>query len=170
MARGGRATSQGVQTGPGDTMQIWIDIRHKEAGVSEDRVRRLASCVLEGLGHPEAELSVVLVDDEEMAGLNLQYLGKGGPTNVIAFSMREGEGGHISPHLLGDVVISLDTARREAREAGIPWEERLGALLVHGVLHLLGHDHEPGTLEARRMEAEEKRLAALLKGWSEERP
>lgn len=145
-------------------MQIWIDIRHQDAGASHGEVRRLACRVLEGLGLPEAELSVVLVDDEEMAGLNLRYLGRSGPTNVIAFSMLEGEGGHISPHLLGDVVISLDTARREAREAGIPWEERLAALMVHGVLHLLGHDHELGTAEARRMEAEEQRLAALLKG------
>lgn len=164
MTRGGRTPPQGVKTGSGDAVQVWIDVRHKDPGVSCDEVGRLASRVLEGLGLPEAELSLVLVDDEEMAGLNLQYLGRTGPTNVIAFSMREGEGGHISPHLLGDVVISLDTARREAREAGIPWEERLAALLAHGVLHLLGHDHELGTVEARRMEAEEQRLVALLKG------
>lgn len=150
--------------GSRDAMQIWIDIRHKDPGVSEGELRRLASRVLEGVGLLKAELSVVLVDDQEITGLNLQYLGRNEPTNVIAFPMREGEAGHISPHLLGDVVISLDTARREAREAGVPWGERLAALLAHGVLHLLGHDHDLGTVEARKMEAEEQRLAALLKG------
>jgi probable rRNA maturation factor len=145
-------------------MQIWTDIRHRDAGISPGEVERLASRILKELGLPEAELSLVLVDDEEMARLNLRYLRRTGPTNVIAFPMREGEGGHVAPNLLGDVVISLDTARREAGEAGIPWRERLAALLVHGILHLLGHDHEQGEGEAERMEAEEKRLTALLKG------
>jgi probable rRNA maturation factor len=76
--------------------------------------------------------------------------------------MREGEGKQISPHLLGDVVVSLDTARREAEEGGIAWEVRLAALVIHGVLHLLGRDHVGDEAQARRMADEEERILAAL--------
>jgi probable rRNA maturation factor len=103
------------------------------------------------------------VDDAEIRTLNRDYLGKDRPTNVISFPMQEGAGAGIRPQLLGDVVISADTAARDAAEAGIPFERELCFLLLHGTLHLLGYDHErSGEAEARRMEAREAELFALL--------
>ncbi len=96
-------------------------------------------------------MSLLVVDDDGMAPLNHQYLGRTGPTNVIAFPMQEGEFAGLSPHLLGDVVISVETCRREAEAAGISFEKRFTELLIHGILHLCGYDHEKSPAEARRM-------------------
>lgn len=104
----------------------------------------------------------MIVDDAEIAELNQRYLQRSGPTNVLAFPMQEGEFGEISPHLLGDVVISADTAAREGREADIPMVTHLIALLVHGILHLLGYDHEAEPAQAREMDAKSRELLALL--------
>ena len=104
----------------------------------------------------------MIVDDAEIAELNQRYLQRSGPTNVLAFPMQEGEFAAISPHLLGDVVISADTAAREGREAGIPMVDRLMALLIHGVLHLLGYDHEADPEQAREMDVKSRELLALL--------
>lgn len=101
-----------------------------------------ARAVLAALGSPDAELSVRIVNDREIAALNRKYLKRAGPTNVIAFPMREGAFADLNPELLGDVVISADTAAREARACGIPVQERLDQLLVHGIAHLFGFDHD----------------------------
>jgi probable rRNA maturation factor len=106
---------------------------------------------------PDGELSVLIVDDPQIAELNRQYLHREGPTNVIAFPMQEGEFPHITPNLLGDVVISVDTAEREAISAGMSLEDRFLELLIHGILHLFGYDHETDEAEAKLME--EKALA-----------
>jgi len=112
---------------------------------------------------PDAELSVVLVDDQEIRQLNHDYLQRDKPTNVISFSMREGEGGGLHPELLGDVVISTETAARDAADAGVSFESELLFLLLHGILHLLGYDHERGTAEeARLMETKEREMIALF--------
>jgi probable rRNA maturation factor len=114
------------------------------------------------LGCPEGELSLVIVDDTEIAALNRQYLNRSGPTNVISFAMREGAFGGVHPELLGDVIISAETARREAEAAGMTTEARLAELLVHGVLHLFGYDHETPTADAAAMEAKSVELLAML--------
>ncbi len=106
---------------------------------------------------------MVLLDDPAIAELNETYLGRKGPTNVLAFSMREGPYSDVQPGLLGDVVISVDTARREAEEAGVSFEERLDFLLIHGILHLFGYDHEGDDDQARRMEDKSEELAAVLR-------
>ncbi len=96
--------------------------------------------------------------------LNREYLGKDRPTNVISFAMQEGDFGGLHPELLGDVVISAATCAREADEGGITFWERLVFLLMHGILHLTGYDHErSGDVEARRMEEKEREVFALLK-------
>jgi probable rRNA maturation factor len=90
------------------------------------------------------------VDDAAMAALNRAFRGVAGPTDVLAFPMTEGRFGATWPDLLGDVVISAETARRRARSASGGLRAELALLLVHGILHLLGHDHgTPG--ERRRM-------------------
>ena len=110
---------------------------------------------------PDAELSILLTDDAAISDLNRRYLGKEGPTNVLAFPMSEGhpcEG----ILMLGDVVVSVDTAMAESRQSGEPLERTIFRLLIHGILHLLGHDHEKSPKEARSMQREEQRLLALL--------
>ena len=113
---------------------------------------------------PDGELSVVLVDDARIADLNQTYLQHTGPTNVISFPMREGDFSQINPHVLGDVVISMDTCAREAEEAGISMETRLDQLLIHGILHLLGYDHVHSESQARIMDAKSEELLDLLEG------
>lgn len=91
---------------------------------------------------------MVVVDDATMAVLNQTYRGVSGPTDVLAFPMTEGRFGRLSPDLLGDVVISAETAERQAREAGLDFMDELAHLLVHGILHLVGYDH--GTSQERQ--------------------
>jgi probable rRNA maturation factor len=115
------------------------------------------------LACPEALLSVVLVDDAEIRELNRRYLNRDRATNVISFPMQEGEGSGVNPLLLGDVVISVDTAFRDADEAGVAGEGELYFLLLHGILHLTGYNHEHvDEEEARRMEARESEIFALI--------
>ncbi len=122
---------------------------------------------------PDDELSILIVDDPQIAALNKEYLEREGPTNVIAFPMcdyfdieadiRKPEK-NIMPKLLGDVVVSVDTALKEGEMAGITMEERFTQLLVHGILHLLGYDHEHTEQEARRMEMKTNELLKLIDG------
>ena len=97
-----------------------------------------------------------------MAQLNDRYLGRKGPTNVLAFPMSDGEDPDDDSVMLGDVVISSDTALRESEELGEPLEYTVDRLLIHGVLHLLDFDHTKSEEEAIRMEKEEKRLMELI--------
>ncbi|AOY57713.1 metalloprotease ybeY [Desulfococcus multivorans DSM 2059] len=115
------------------------------------------------MGCENAELSILIVDDIQMAEYHRDYLNREGPTNVIAFAMQEGEFAHVAPYLLGDVVISLDTANREAAEMGIHVMERFDELLIHGILHLVGYDHERSEAEERRMAEKSAVLASLLR-------
>jgi probable rRNA maturation factor len=114
------------------------------------------------LGFPDGEISILIVDDPYIEVLNRQYLERPGPTNVIAFAMREGAFAEIAPQLLGDVVISADTAAREAQAADMSMQRRFNELLVHGILHLCGYDHEQSEAEARRMEQKSRELLDLL--------
>lgn len=109
----------------------------------------------------DKELSILIVDDAQIAKLNEKYLNRLGPTNVIAFPMLEGEFPNITPLLLGDVAISIETAEKEAEIAKISAQTRLSQLLTHGILHLLGYDHEK-TDEARVMEEKNKELLKLV--------
>ncbi len=107
----------------------------------------------------DRELSVLITDDPGIENLNRTYRGIAAPTNVLSFSMQEGEAAHICPQLLGDIVISIETAEAEAKNAGIMTEERISQLMIHGILHLLGYDHEQGETQAAEME--NKSLALL---------
>lgn len=123
----------------------------------------MAEKILDALGYPDSELSVVITGDLGIRRVNRDYLDKDRPTNVISFAMGEGEFGGINPEVLGDVIISADTTAREAEEGGIAFWSRLSFLLLHGILHITGYDHErSGEDEARRMEAKEREIFALL--------
>lgn len=123
----------------------------------------MVQVILDDLDSPEAEVSIVLVDDPQIAALNQRYRNRPGATNVIAFAMRDGEFSHLTPQLLGDVVISLETAAAEARLAGIGLDLRFKELLIHGILHLFGYDHERSEEETRRMETKSRELLERVK-------
>jgi probable rRNA maturation factor len=128
-----------------------------------------AQAVLNALAFPDGELSILLVDDPRIEQLNGKYLNRQGPTNVIAFPMREGPFGDLNPHLLGDVVISTDTAASEAQGTDITAETRITELLIHGILHLFGYDHENDDAEARRMEQKSDELMTVVSGLEADR-
>ena len=110
----------------------------------------------------EQTVSILLTDDAEMSSFNSQYRGKEGPTNVLSFPLFEATEEFPFSDLpideLGDIIISLDTALREALELGQPFPYRLNWLIVHGLLHLLGMDHERGEQEALEMYDKEQEL------------
>lgn len=108
---------------------------------------------------PGAELSIALIGDDEMRALNRDYRGKDKPTDVLAFPM---DNPAESGAQLGDIVISLDTASRQAAERGLTPAAEVRTLLVHGFLHLLGYDHERSPAEARRMFRRQRALIASL--------
>jgi probable rRNA maturation factor len=110
------------------------------------------------LGYPDHELSLLIVDDPQIEIINREYLQHEGPTNVISFAMQEGEFSQVSPFLLGDVVISADTAEKEANLSGISFRQRLIELLIHGMLHLVGFDHEQDEAKAQIMETKSRNL------------
>jgi probable rRNA maturation factor len=143
-------------------MDIQIANRQKGHPISLRNLRRRTRIILDALKSPEGEISILLVDDLQIAAMNRRFLGREGPTNVIAFPMQEGRLSGLSPNLLGDVVISVDTAHREARAAGLALDERVTQLLVHGMLHLCGYDHEHDAAEARRMAAKSRALLAKI--------
>ncbi len=120
-----------------------------------------ASLWLKALGEGEAELSVVLTDEAEIHALNRDYRDRDRPTDVLSFAQREGEDA-LDDALLGDVILSVPTAERQARERGHTLEHELLDLLAHGLLHLLGYDHEISAAEERRHLGRQAELLALL--------
>ncbi|HKU67677.1 MAG TPA: rRNA maturation RNase YbeY [Candidatus Baltobacteraceae bacterium] len=135
----------------------------KDSGVDTRRLKSVAKKLLREVDEPDSALSLSLVDDREIQQLNREHRGKDKPTDVLSFPLYEpgeelpGEG----ERLLGDVVISVDTARRQAAGYDAPLQNELYRLLIHGILHVMGHDHEQPA-ERAAMEAEERRLAAAI--------
>jgi len=129
-------------------------------------VKEKAQAILDALDSPDVELSILLVDDAQIAVLNQDYLQRQGPTNVIAFPMREGEFAQVNPDLLGDVVISLETAEKEGEVGGQGLQDRLSELLIHGILHLFDYDHEKSEAEAEKMEIKSHELLEIIKSLS----
>jgi probable rRNA maturation factor len=143
-------------------MPATVASRRRRSGIRAADVRRDATRLLGLLDVAASELSVALVDDAEIHRLNRDYRGRDAPTDVLAFAMREGDHADLHPEMLGDVVISLDTAARQAAARGAPLAGEVRMLLAHGVLHLLGYDHERSPAEARRMFARQRALLARL--------
>jgi probable rRNA maturation factor len=127
--------------------------------VSADWLVGIARLTLEMERVGQAQLSIVVTDDEQVRALNREYAGDDHATDVLSFSLEEGEAFASPPgnvRRLGEVIISHETAERQAREAGHDVEDETAHLLVHGILHLLGYDH----LEA----ADEQRMRSRERG------
>ena len=125
-------------------------------------LRRHGARLLQLLDLARAEVSVVLLDDAEMAAYNEQYRRKKGPTNVLAFPV-EREAGAVLPEAeLGDILVSVDTARRETAAESVSLHHRITRLVIHGLLHLIGYDHERSEDEALHMWDFEQQLEERL--------
>jgi probable rRNA maturation factor len=114
------------------------------------------------LGYTESELSILIVDDDEMADLNREYRQIDHTTDVLSFPMLEGEFGEISPEMLGDVVISAETADAMCAQTDSSLDSIMDLLLIHGILHLLGLDHEAGREDAKEMREKTEELLLML--------
>ena len=119
--------------------------------ISDDQRERFVDCellkiqgknILFFLGCGNQELSVLLTDDKKIRELNKKYRGQDRATDVLSFPQNEGEENEPDYHLMGDVVISTVTAKRQASQHGLSLEEEIVLLLIHGILHLLGFNHE----------------------------
>ena len=145
-------------------MQISITSHREPEPLDPSAFERLAAFVLEREEAPEnVELSIALVDLAEMTELNEKYRGTEGPTDVLSFECDDLCAADVDePVTLGDVVIAPQVAENQAEEYGHTVEEELNLLLVHGVLHLLGYDHEDDA-DAEVMQARER---ALLVAWA----
>ncbi len=141
-------------------MAVLVRSQLRRARFDHSRLVRLAQTILSSVGEKTASLGVLLIGDRSMRRLNRQYRKKDRTTDVLAFSMREGPGP--SSALMGDVVISVPSAARQARQLGRSLDEELTALLVHGIVHLCGYDHERSNREARRMQQRERLILRRL--------
>ena len=149
-----------------------VDINN-ESGLEADSpgLVRLATFALDQLRiHPQAELSVLLVDEDTMSSYHEKYMGEPGPTDVLSFPMDElrppGDEDEPPVGLLGDIVLCPAVTDRQAREHGRSSTAEAEYLLVHGILHLLGYDHADDAERTEMFGLKDKIIAA----WAAERP
>lgn len=136
------------------------------SGVKAPVIKATALRLLRAVEEVDADLSLTLVNDDAIRTLNRDHRGKDKPTDVLSFPLSDperkaAESRKGPERLLGDIVISVETAQRQAADYDAPLERELERLMIHGLLHLLGHDHH-APAERRRMEAEERRLAQCI--------
>jgi probable rRNA maturation factor len=153
-------------------MGIFINQEFTVPGLDQatlDAVVSLTERVLKAYGRDTAEVGVTFTDEAAIHELNREYRGLDRPTDVLSFALEEGEGpalenrDELQPELLGDIVVCLPLTVRQAEEYGHSFTQELLFLVVHGLLHLLGHDHQNED-EERRMSAEAERFLAA-EGW-----
>jgi probable rRNA maturation factor len=141
-------------------MAIALSIEHgPHAGVARAEILRRIRAMARLLQLNKSDISFLLTDDERIHQLNKTYRGKDRPTDVLAFAMREGEFAALAGPELGDVIVSVPTARRQARARRATVLDEVTMLLAHGLLHLLGWDHDTPAKD-RRMRAETARLVS----------
>jgi probable rRNA maturation factor len=139
-----------------------VEIVRRDAGkkLPTRRLKRIALEILKSVGRERAELSLAIVDNREMRKLNAKFRNKDYPTDVLSFPSDAVPSS--GAQVLGDVVISAEKAKEQAQERGRTFDEETVTLLIHGILHLLGYDHERSAKEARRMARLEKKIYRVL--------
>lgn len=139
-----------------ENQQKRIKIDKRKIRTNVIRLMKLADCT-------DKEISITFVDDPTIQSINKQYLSRDKTTNVISFSLQEGDFGDINPDVLGDIVISVETAQRDAAIGNFSFFEELIFLIIHGLLHLIGYNHEnTSKAEALKMKKKEKELFGFL--------
>jgi probable rRNA maturation factor len=145
-------------------MSISIQNRQKQQKVDVGKVRRDLKRLLKELDCEGSEISLLLVDDDQIREINKNYLKRDRPTNVISFAMTEGAFGDVHPEILGDIILSVETAARDALTGHLDFMDEVEFLLIHGLLHLLGYNHENvGSDEAEKMKTREGELFFRLR-------
>ena len=135
----------------------------RKPGIRVAPIRQAINKTLEGENRPGAEVSVLLVNDVRIRELNRRYRGVDSPTDVLAFAMGEGEFAELHPEILGDVIISVETAEKQAECGGHSLIDELCLLAVHGTLHLLGFDDNTASGRTRMRRRERKYLNDEMK-------
>ena len=151
-------------------MQLDIDIEDWPEGPWEALAERAAGAAADGeplLGSPRLVASLLFTSDAEIHALNREWRARDKPTNVLSFPMLEREelqslAPEGPPEMLGDIALAYETCTREAAEKGVTLEAHATHLIVHGLLHLAGHDHVDSDEQAEAMEALETRILAKL--------
>jgi probable rRNA maturation factor len=131
----------------------------RNSGVDARALKSALRKLLASVDQNDAAISLTLVDDTAIRELNREHRGRDKATDVLSFPLDPEPFAH--EKLLGDIVISIDTARRQAADYDAPLQRELERLVIHGLLHVLGHDHMEAD-ERARMETEERRLAAAI--------
>lgn len=145
-------------------MTVSLRNKQKKETIDTGRLRRSLKRLLKELQRENDEVNVIFVDDEQIQSINREYLDRDRPTNVISFAMTEGVGGALHPEILGDIVISAETAARDAATGDLTLMEEMEFLLIHGLLHLIGYNHEKcSQKEVERMQKKERELFFLLR-------
>ena len=142
-----------------------ILIRNECPGIKVDtrKIKQQISKILISLDCNEHEISILFVGDQGIRDLNRQFRGIDRPTDVLSFpQFLEGEPEPPGAPVLGDVAISLETARHQSKGHGLSLGEELILLLIHGILHLLGYDHEISNREEERMRKKTRELFAMI--------
>jgi probable rRNA maturation factor len=148
-------------------MTVSIRNIQKKLTINTNRLRRSLKRLLKELNIEDHEVSVLIVDDEQITKINRDYLDRDRSTNVISFAMTEGFSGNIHPEMLGDIILSAETALRDATNSGLPFNDEMEFLLIHGLLHLLGYNHENTTQkETQRMKRMERKLFYHLRRYA----
>ena len=144
-------------------MDIVIINRQRTKKISARLLKQIVSALLAELGIEDAELGIRLVASREMARVNQQFLQHEGPTDVITFDYQDSASGmrHSPDRLHGEVFVCVDEAATQAREFATTWQAEVVRYIVHGILHLLGHDDGQTALR-RKMKREENRLLRRL--------
>lgn len=151
-------------------MTIHIENRQKAVKFDLRRIRRVVRKLKKVLGCSDQEISLLFVDNEQIRQMNRQYLNRNHPTNVISFPIRGGDYGHVNPQILGDIVISAEQALQDAVAGDLSFDEEIDFLLIHGLLHLLGYNHEGvDENEATKMRDKEDAVFFILNGYEIER-
>lgn len=131
------------------------------SGVDARALKRTMQSLLSAVDERDASISVTLVNDAAITEINRDHRGKDKPTDVLSFPLEPWDVEGSQERMLGDIVISIDTARRQAADYDATLQNELYRLLIHGLLHVMGHDHMEAQ-ERAEMEAEERRLAAAI--------
>ena len=139
--------------------EIEVINRQRFREIDRDRAAGLSRAVLDRIGRPDAVLTITFTRDRAMRLLNRDYRGINKATDVLSFAYYEGERMAVDDETLhiGDVVISVETAERYARELGLSFDREIEHLVIHGALHLAGYDHETDNGEMKRLERKLRR-------------
>ena len=144
-------------------MGVLLRNDHPQVNIDSEDINKIIGAVMKNLGCLNQEVSILLTDDADIRKLNQQFRNIDKATDVLSFPQDTDEDPIIpGVIILGDIAVSLDTAQTQAKEHGLTFEEEIILLLIHGILHLLGYDHEISDQEDERMRIKTRELFSLV--------